>query len=223
MNDPAFWRDLRAQFESLEQPTRFSAGINDPGPWWLTDGPDDSMRRDTLHNRFRTLAVRGSSRATGADLEVAMDSWLDLIRRRAPHHFWALSGNALATTLHVIPLNRINAPEAFEPDGRPVLFVEPVGERFAIVAGHANYSAALALGHETIECRIQEFRETTGGYIRHPPLASMELCEQLETEALGSTATAPDQTKSSGKADFSTSRGVAHARTRRARMDSSRP
>ena len=75
MTDPAFWRDLRAQFESLEHPTRFAAGIGDPGPWSLTDGPDDRMRRDILHARFCTFADRGGACPSRIRRQAAAGSW----------------------------------------------------------------------------------------------------------------------------------------------------
>jgi hypothetical protein len=87
MADPAFWRDLRVQFESLADSRNFSRAFHIDtidGSSTFVGGPSNELLQQSLHERFRNFCVRGGI-ATGASQEDAMEKWLQLLRARTPH------------------------------------------------------------------------------------------------------------------------------------------
>jgi lambda repressor-like predicted transcriptional regulator len=184
MADGAFWRDLRSQFESLQNPTdRRTVAHNLNGKTW------DFSSTGPFYSRFCTFATRGGAQATGAIGDAAVDAWLDLLVERVPHHYKGnITGVSLEHEDRQIVLSDIDPPNKtsreLPPQRDPVFMVEPHGERFVVVRGHALYDEYQRQGLSIVKCRVSKYVETSSGRLHELREASMELCELLETDAV---------------------------------------
>jgi excisionase family DNA binding protein len=213
MKSPAYWRDLRSEFGSLDPSVSMYVFFreNDPENHISADTPRQSSKilERSTRERFRTFAARGGV-GLGVGLERAIEAWLRAIRSRLPHHFHEIIGSGVERELREIPFSQLIPPaediienrrveetiraedeerevRGLGPRDEPSTFiVEPLGDRYLIVDGRRLYDSIAALGRNTVRCYFGEAVEVTesGGYIETLRVASMELCEQLETEAL---------------------------------------
>jgi hypothetical protein len=105
MADPAFWRDLLAQFASLDATPNPGAQFEDDAPWML-------QLTGSFYSRFRTFAMRGGAAAVvGTTGEAAVDAWLNLLRERLPHYV-EMGAMQEYPTRQTILLSRIDPPSA---------------------------------------------------------------------------------------------------------------
>jgi excisionase family DNA binding protein len=197
MDDPAFWRDLQAQFRSLLafSITDLSALLGPGDVVVLSGGPrDDDALRVSLETQFRALAIRGGI-ATGASKERALQAWLELLRQRSPW-FREVTGSSVVnefTDPLDLPVNRIDLPAeedrvSEEDRDWPVITVDrQPNDRYIVIAGHRDFQSEVKEGVESVRGRIRtssaERIDLESGWIDHICRASAELCTVLETEA----------------------------------------
>jgi excisionase family DNA binding protein len=145
--------------------------------------------------------------ATGAPEASALHRWLHLLRERVPHFWVPLQGSGLERRPGRVRLSSIAAflidvvelPEALdssvivEPLDKPGAQEATRQQRFLLVRGLRPYRRAVSRGDRVIECEVQEYVDTDGGFLKSLREASMELCEQLETQYYDSTRTSSDE------------------------------
>lgn len=212
MEEPARCRDLRAQFESLDPGVRLWTYFEDDVPIGdiRADVPcrDDRTRRDSTKQRFRTFAERGAKFANSVP-EDLLSAWLILVRNKAPHYFKEFEISHSAHPSFDVPFSSLIPPTEDHPGNREVaakiladvasraadalapregpstLVVEPRDNRYLIIDGHHWYDSFASRGLAIVKCCTGEPRTwvTSGGILDRLREASIEVCEQLETES----------------------------------------
>jgi hypothetical protein len=209
MKDPGFWRDLRAHFEALEDASDLHAYLFNGTPE-ISGGPRDDVQRKSLQGRFRNFAIRGGL-ALGASPEQALEAWLQILRERAPHHvadysgqYWSAGELRDVALADIIPpdedleknreIDQAIAADVAQRavDGRPpredalTLCLEPFENRFVVTEGRHLFRDLVGSGRTTVKSYVgpPTYVETVGARIDNLRLASIEVCEWLETKAL---------------------------------------
>jgi hypothetical protein len=171
-DDPAFWRDLKVQFESLQNPRdhRTIAFLRSMG--W------SPQQREPFYSRWRSLAQRGGTVLSGTSGADAVEHWKEMLRVRVPHSWrrqWLLQDRD-------IPLSAINVPADTETIGSALrMTVEPISDdRYIVLSGGHLCAEVKARGESTIRCMVR----VESGLLENIREASIELCEQLESDAV---------------------------------------
>lgn len=84
MESTKFWQDLQEEFQKLSAgllPGRdlYATDLDD-GTWSVGGGPDDTMERAALRQRFRALSERAAAAAGLPPAGDLQDSWLTLLK-----------------------------------------------------------------------------------------------------------------------------------------------
>jgi hypothetical protein len=134
----------------------------------------------------------GTSLGRATAVERAFDAWLNLLRQRSPraHVQDQISVRNILTdsrSLSIDQIDLLTPDDVSQEDESSGIVVAPVTDgRYAVVAGYAEFAAAVAMGLRSVGCRILESGESEereSGWIDNVCFASTELCIELETEA----------------------------------------
>jgi DNA-binding XRE family transcriptional regulator len=184
LEDAAFFRQLRAEFESLDPSVDSVAHFR---------GDEFTIeQKGSFYSRFRSFAMRGGAAVSGVTGDAAQAAWLMLLRDRVPHRVI----NHLSSTIDRRPISiSLIDPDPDRPaepdEPPPALFVRQSGERFVVIRGRGLFNDARNEGRVTIDCDVKV--ELVDGWIVGLREASMELCEQLESAAFAMSATTVQQ------------------------------
>jgi len=215
MEEPAFWRDLQAQFLALPdvgggRQLDAIQGDDDSNTWRLSGGPVDPVDQASLRKKFSSLAKRGGI-GIGATGDQALSAWLNLLLQKSPRAYTTHleSIESTATDPRDLLVSQIQVPNnqdsvSDESRASNAIVVEPGPDgRYVVVAGHRLLADAVASGAESVSCRILESAspiEQQYGWIRNVCLASAELCTELETESLSRSILSTSNTAQSEEA-----------------------
>jgi excisionase family DNA binding protein len=180
--DPVFWRNLRTDFESLVTPRdRKTVAMFDHGNWTLDD-------RGRFYSRFRAFAKSGGASIIGQNGNDAVESWLHQLRERVPHYWSGVTSSDFRETAADVKLAAIIQPKPNEPRIPPtpdgLMVVESIGDKFKILLGHRLYGDYKGARKAVVPCLIRNPYTDAGGWIHDLRGASIELCEQLESDAI---------------------------------------